>query len=550
MRFLDELEKILKADERFIGEDNQVIKTKVSDAARGTDGLLIKSLLNNDIMRESFFTKVDDVYVFDKVKFIWVLDSKEFLPDSYTLYKNKIGLVDNQNNLISQKQDVTLVWPYKDCVLEGGQTKEDQKRDEIFYNETLAPDEVNRLLAPKAIGNAKRYSLEGKEENIVFEESDNLIIKGNNLLALSSLLSKYEGQVQLIYIDPPFNTGKDSFEYNDKFNHSTWLTFMKNRLVLAKRLLKKDGSILVHLDFNESHYAKVLLDEVFGKECFKNNIVWCYTGPSGSTRFLPRKHDDILFYGNSENIKFNQPYVKHKSGVHNTGQVFNKTQSSEDFKEKAEKQGKKLEDWWDDIYSTDRYRSELLDFSGQKPERLLQRIIEMTTDKGDIVLDYHLGSGTTAAVAHKLGRQYIGVEQMEEQIDLELNRMQKVLDGFEFGITKDADWQGGGSFVYCELLEDNQALFDELEQASNSDAVKSVLDKATQNGKIIPSVLPSDLKRTEEEFDKLSLENQKRLVLKLLDKNKLYINLSDIDDEDANVSEADKAFTKSFYGLD
>ena len=501
-------------------------------------------------MRESFFTKVDDVYVFDKVKFIWVLDSKEFLPDSYTLYKNKIGLVDNQNNLISQKQDVTLVWPYKDCVLEGGQTKEDQKRDEIFYNETLAPDEVNRLLAPKAIGNAKRYSLEGKEENIVFEESDNLIIKGNNLLALSSLLSKYEGQVQLIYIDPPFNTGKDSFEYNDKFNHSTWLTFMKNRLVLAKRLLKKDGSILVHLDFNESHYAKVLLDEVFGKECFKNNIVWCYTGPSGSTRFLPRKHDDILFYGNSENIKFNQPYVKHKSGVHNTGQVFNKTQSSEDFKEKAEKQGKKLEDWWDDIYSTDRYRSELLDFSGQKPERLLQRIIEMTTDKGDIVLDYHLGSGTTAAVAHKLGRQYIGVEQMEEQIDLELNRMQKVLDGFEFGITKDADWQGGGSFVYCELLEDNQALFDELEQASNSDAVKSVLDKATQNGKIIPSVLPSDLKRTEEEFDKLSLENQKRLVLKLLDKNKLYINLSDIDDEDANVSEADKAFTKSFYGLD
>lgn len=550
MKFLDELEKILKADERFIGEDNQVIKTKVSDAARGTDGLLIQSLLNNDLMRESFFTKVDDVYVFDKVKFIWVLDSKEFLPDSYTLYKNKIGLVDNQNNLIGPKKDVSLVWPYKDCVLEGGQDKEDQKREEIFYNETLAPDEVNRLLAPKVLGNAKRYDINGIKEDVEFDKNDNLIIKGNNLLGLTSLLVKYEGQIQLIYIDPPFNTGKDSFEYNDRFNHSTWLTFMKNRLVIAKRLLKQDGSILVHLDFNESHYAKVLLDEVFGNECFKNNIVWCYTGPSGSTRFLPRKHDDILFYGNSENIKFNQPYVKHKSGVHNTGQVFGKTESSDDFKEKAEEQGKKLEDWWDDIYSTDRYRSELLDFSGQKPEKLLQRIIEMTTDEGDIVLDYHLGSGTTAAVAHKLGRKYIGIEQMEEQIDLELDRLQKVIEGYEFGISKDVNWQGGDSFVYCELLEDNQSLIFELEQAKDSDSIKAILDKATQNGKIISSVLPSDLKRTEEEFQSLSLNEQKKAVLELLDKNKLYINLSDVDDEDANVSEADKAFTKSFYGLD
>lgn len=550
MKFLDVLEEVLKSDERFVGENNQVIKTKVSDAARGTDGLLIKSLLQNELLRDSFFTKVDDVYVFDKVKFIWVLESKEFLPDSYTLYKNKIGLVDNQNNLNSKKQDVTLVWPYKDCVLEGGQTKEDQKREEIFYNEILAPDEINRLLAPKVLGNAKRYGVNGIEEDVEFDKNDNLIIKGNNLLGLTSLLEKYESQIQLIYIDPPFNTGKDSFEYNDRFNHSTWLTFMKNRLAIAKRLLKQDGSILVHLDFNESHYAKVLLDEVFGNECFKNNIVWCYTGPSGSTRFLPRKHDDILFYGNSENIKFNQPYVKHKSGVHNTGQVFGKTESSDDFKEKAEEQGKKLEDWWDDIYSTDRYRSELLDFSGQKPEKLLQRIIEMTTDEGDIVLDYHLGSGTTAAVAHKLGRRYIGIEQMEGQIDIELDRLQKVIDGYEFGISKDVNWQGGGSFVYCELLEDNQSLIYELEQAQDSNSIKFILDKATQDGKIIPFVLPSDLKKTEEDFDELSLEEQKKLVLELLDKNKLYINLSDLDDVDANVSEADKVFTKSFYGLD
>lgn len=340
MKFLDELKKVLSSDERFIGENNQIIKIKVSDAARANDEKLLKDLINNDLLKESFFTKVDDIYVFDKNKFVWVLESKEFLPDSFTMYKNKIGLVDSNNNLISQKQEVSLVWPYKDCVLEGGQTKEDQKREEIFYNEILAPDEINRLLAPKVLGNAKRYGVNGVEEDVEFDKNDNLIIKGNNLLGLTSLLEKYENQIQLIYIDPPFNTGKDSFEYNDRFNHSTWLTFMKNRLVIAKRLLKQDGSILVHLDFNESHYAKVLLDEVFGNECFKNNIVWCYTGPSGSTRFLPRKHDDILFYGNSENIKFNQPYVKHKSGVHNTGQVFGKTDSSDDFKEKAEEQGK------------------------------------------------------------------------------------------------------------------------------------------------------------------------------------------------------------------
>lgn len=229
MKFLDELKKLLSADQRFIGENNQIIKTKVSDAARSNDKLLLKALLENKLMRESFFTKVDEIYVFDKNRFVWVLESKEFLPNSYTLYKNKIGLVDNQHNLISQKQDVSLVWPYKDCVVEGGQTKEDQKRDEIFYNETLAPDQINCLLAPKVFGKAKRYSVDGVEEDIQFTDEDNLIIKGNNLLALTSLLERYEGKVNFIYLDAPFNTGSDSFMYNDRFTHSTWLTFMKDR---------------------------------------------------------------------------------------------------------------------------------------------------------------------------------------------------------------------------------------------------------------------------------------------------------------------------------
>ena len=160
-----------------------------------------------------------------------------------------------------------------------------------------------------------------------------------------------------------------------------------------------------------------------------------------------------------------------------------------------------------------------------------------------------MGSATTQQ-AHKLKRQYIGIEQMDYINSISVPRLQKVIAGEQGGISSIVDWQGGGSFVYCELLEDNQSLINEVQEALNSSTIISILNRATDNGKIVPSVLPDDLKKTEEEFDELSLEEQKTLVLELLDKNKLYVNLSDLDDEDANVSEADKAFTKSFYGLD
>lgn len=550
MKLLEELKKVLSRDKRFLGENKQIIKTKVSDIARSDDEKFLRELLGNELLRETFFTKVDDIYVFDKNKFVWVLESKEFLPDSFTMYKNKIGLVDANNNLISQKQDVSLVWPYKDCVLEGGQTKEDQKRDEIFYNETLAPDQVNRLLAPKVLGNAKRYTKNEIEENIEFKEDDNLIIKGNNLLALSSLLEKFEGKVQLIYIDPPFNTGSDSFKYNDKFNHSTWLTFMKNRLEIAKRLLKDNGTIFAHIDYNESHYLKILMDEVFGKENFINEIVWCYTGPGYWKNRFVKKHDIILLYSKGTNYLFNPQFVEYKTGIHVSKEGSVKTYGGgvkESKSAELEERGKPVEDWWDDIYTVDRVRSEMLEFEGQKPERLLERIIEAGSNKGDIVLDFFNGSGTTSVVSHKLQRRYIGLEQMDSQIDLQLSRLTNTINGDDIGISKEINWQGGGSFVYCEILEDNESLISELEIAKNSDAVKEILNKAIDNGKLIPSVLPGDLKENEDDFDKLSLDEKKSLVMELLNKNKLYVNLSDINDEEYKVSELDKKFTKSFY---
>ena len=241
----------LKQKADFFSESGELLRNAVYEAAMKMDSSLIKLLLNNEATKKHFFTDVDGVLVFDKVGFGWVINNKEFLPDSYTRFKNKIGLVDESGSFISSSDNVELVFPYKDCVLEGGQTKEDQKRSEIFYNETLAPDEVDRLLYPKVLINAKRYSVEGTQSIKDLVKNDNLIIRGNNLIVLSSLIKCQEGKVQFIYIDPPYNTSNDSFMYNDSFKRSTWLTFMKNRLVLAKRLLANSGVIAISINYYE-----------------------------------------------------------------------------------------------------------------------------------------------------------------------------------------------------------------------------------------------------------------------------------------------------------
>ena len=199
---------VLKQDERFFSDDGVLLRNAVYDAAMQMDSTLIKILYENEVTRDKFFSFVDDIAVFDKVGFGWVINNRQFLPDSYTRYKNKIGLIDSKGDYIANSNDIELVFPYKDCVLEGGQTKEDQKRSEIFYNEILAPDEVDRLLYPKVFSNAKRYSADGIETDIEFFPNDNLIIRSNNVLALSSICRKYRNSIQFIYIDPPYNTVK------------------------------------------------------------------------------------------------------------------------------------------------------------------------------------------------------------------------------------------------------------------------------------------------------------------------------------------------------
>lgn len=279
--------------------ESLINKGLVIDHALKLEPALIKLLLTNPSLKKQFFTEVEGIQVFDKIAFQRFVNTKNFLPDSYTQYKNKIGLNTDSGHYLADSREVVLVWPYKDCVLEGGQTKEDARRDEVFYNTTLAPDEIDVLTAPKALTNWKRYDKDGETQPISISKNDNLIIKGNNLLALHTLKEKYHGQVKLIYIDPPYNTGgaANTFAYNNTFNHSSWLTFMKNRIEVSKELLKDNGVICIAIDDEEYAHLKILCDDIFGREnCLGTIIV--QSNPRGRTinSFFATCHEYSLVY--------------------------------------------------------------------------------------------------------------------------------------------------------------------------------------------------------------------------------------------------------------
>ncbi|UWV80689.1 site-specific DNA-methyltransferase [Mycoplasmopsis cynos] len=571
---------ILKDNNKYYSsEQNKLLLGNIFAAVNNHDSDLMEILYSNELIRKNFFVKVKDIWIFNDKKFIDFISLKDFMPDSFTSFKNRIGLVDKNGHFLDENNDVVLSFPYKDCVLVGNQDKDDQKRSEVMLNETLGLDDINRLLDPKVLVNAKRYSSQGIEQNISFNEKDNLIIKGNNLIALSSILKRYEGKVKCIYIDPPYNTGNDSFNYNDLFNHSTWLLYMKNRLHLARRLLSNDGSIFINLDYNEVHYCKVLMDEIFGAKNFQREIIWRMGFVSGyktSVNNFIRNHDTILFYSkNATNMFFNKTYIANinfkqivkptkelinfltknglsKTQIDNTINYINHTSRGQQYP---------LEDtWncnkWDELDSVAIKNSTSIDeetilmnnknFKGQKPEKLIQRIIESTTIEGDIVLDFFVGSGTTAAVAHKMKRQYIGIEQMDYIEDITVERLKKVIDGEQGGISQLVDWQGGGSFVYCELAQNTQKWVDLIKNATNND-ILDVKNQILNSNDIIPYLSKAEIEFNLSTFDSLSLDEKKARLISIINKNKLYVNYSQIDDESYGISEVDKQFSKSFY---
>lgn len=551
LNLFHELEKLLRNESRYCSEDGILLKNAIVEAALAMRPDLIKLLLTHDGLKANFFTEVDGVLVFDKVRFQKFVMNKRFLPDSYTSFKNKIGLTNEDDNFVAESREVVLSWPYKDCILEGGQTKEDAKRNEVFWNEILAPDEINRLTEPKVLTGFRRYDSTGESEPAEVSSQDNFIIKGNNLFALHSILRQYDGKVKLIYIDPPYNTGSDSFGYNDKFNRSSWLTFMRNRLELAKKLLSPNGAIYVQLDYHQAHYAKVLMDEIFGENNFQREIIWRIGWLSGyktADKNWIRNHDTILFYSkDASQMDFNKYYIPR-----------------EVYKDIAKGNSDRypIEDVWngneyDDLNSiaivsfAGETVSKLLnskdEVKGQKSEKLIERIIRAHTKKGDIVLDFFGGTGTTASVAHKMNRRYIIAEQLDKHADIIIRRLKKVVGGEQSGISRRNNWQGGGSFVYCELGTANQRFAGQIYAAKSTDELKTIWDEMQQTGFLSWKVDPKAFNENVKDFEALSLEEQKLFLIECLDKNLLYVPLSEIDNAEFEVSDTDKKLNAEFY---
>ncbi len=585
MKLYETLISQLKKENNFVSDSGEVKKWVVADKARNYDAELLACLLGNDDLKRTFFKEVNGVVVFLLEKFLLFIEQKNYLNDSYTAYRNKIGLTIG-GRFLNQRNEVELVWPYKDCILEGGQTKEDQKRAEIFFNQTLAHDEITQLLDPKVLTGYKRYGTFSDEaifhRDAALNEkrglpkdtiTDNLVIKGNNLLALHSLKKEFAGKVKLIYIDPPYNTGNDSFGYNDSFNHSTWLTFMKNRLEVAKELLCKDGSIYIQLDYNEIHYCKILLDEIFGADNFQREIIWdtqVLSGYKTMTNNWIRGHDTILFYSRSKDFKFNKQKMPHRKEyldrfdkTDENGRKYFDGRGTIRYLDEVIKNGKPVGDVWYDIMSFQQLPTarERVNFSTQKPEELLSRIIQASTDAFDIVLDFFGGSGTTAVSSHKLNRQYITCEQIDSQMDLISNRLQNVINGDQSGISKSVGWNpqnptledsangryARNNFIYLELKKFNQAFIERIEAANDTETLLQIWEQMKEKSFLAYNIDIQTQEANIEEFKQLELAEQKKVLCELLDKNQLYVNVSDMNDSRFETTDEERKVTEAFY---
>ncbi len=553
---------------------NHFTKERLETLILQNDEKLLTFMLedkNANDYKNAFFKTIANSLVFNQKALLECL-TKE-LENSFTRFENKIGLY-SQGRPIKSSESVVLNFPFKDNVLLGNAKDNSTKSKERFYHEILHKKEIDTLLHKKALC---RFEIHGKGdlESALKDKNTNYLIKGNNLIALHSLKKKFAKQVKCIYIDPPYNTGNDSFNYNDNFNHSSWLVFMKNRLEVAREFLSDDGSIYINLDYNEVHYCKVLMDEIFKRENFRSEIIWrmgFLSGYKTAAKKYIRNHDTILFYSKSDNYLFNKTYIENKDFL----QLLTKNEVQNAFKkfsfpqEKVddfltfinhENRGEKypLEDTWNSN-KWDKLNSIAIDssvsrvdetiaiddenFKGQKPESLIQRILEVSTNENDLVLDFFAGSGTTCAVAHKMKRRYIGIEQMDYIETITKERLKKVIEGEQGGISKKCGFKGGGSFVYAELKEVNLEIKKQILNAENTDECLKIFNASERILK------RADCKIGEihsEEFQNLDLNEQKRICCTLLDSNEDYLNLGDMDEDAWGIDEITKKYNEIFY---
>ncbi|KMZ48881.1 restriction endonuclease [Helicobacter pylori] len=555
---------------------NHFTKERLETLILQNDEELLTFMLENqnaNDYKNAFFKTIANTLVFNEKALLECLETKE-LENSFTRFKNKIGLY-SQGGLIKSSELVVLNFPFKDNVLLGSAKDNSTKSKECFYHEILHKKEIDTLLSPKALCRFEMHG-EGDLESALKDKSTNYLIKGNNLIALHSLKKKFAKQVKCIYIDPPYNTGNDSFNYNDNFNHSSWLVFMKNRLEAAREFLSDDGSIYINLDYNEVHYCKVLMDEIFKRENFRSEIIWrmgFLSGYKTAAKKYIRNHDTILFYSKSDNYLFNKTYIENKdflplltkNEVQNAFKKFSFPQEKvDDFLTfiNHENRGEKypLEDTWNSN-KWDKLNSIAIDssvsrvdetiaiddenFKGQKPESLIQRILEVSTNENDLVLDFFAGSGTTCAVAHKMKRRYIGVEQMDYIETITKERLKKVIEGEQGGISKKCDFKGGGSFVYAELKEVNLEIKKQILNANSKSECLKIFNDLSER-----FLKRADCKIGEihsEEFHNLDLNEQKRIYCALLDSNEDYLNLGDMDEDTWRIDAITKKYNEIFY---
>ncbi|EJB63142.1 site-specific DNA-methyltransferase [Helicobacter pylori] len=602
---------------------------------------------NANDYKNAFFKIIANTLVFNQKALLECL-TKE-LENSFTRFENKIGLY-SQGRPIKSSELVVLNFPFKDNVLLGSAKDSSAKSNELFYHEILHKKEIDTLLKKKALCRFEMHG-EGDLENALKDKNTNYLIKGNNLIALHSLKKKFAKQVKCIYIDPPYNTGNDSFNYNDNFNHSSWLVFMKNRLEAAREFLSDDGVIFVQCDDNEQAYLKVLMDEIFGRDNFevnyfiqvrygdktlaeKNNYqklieqILCY---KKNTNFIPNKDKEnysienfvwkidtktpiktIELKGRIVEIFTEQNYQITKelpnenllketwaSGTVLTGNASGKffdeylsSRVEEDGlkvlykvhgigedglgyrfftgpKKIGAKQGKfysgiplvrlkemkegksikykPIENFIDlsGSFGNCRLEGDASFRAGKKPEALISRILEIATQENDLVLDFFAGSGTTCAVAHKMKRRYIGIEQMDYIETITKERLKKVIEGEQGGISKKCDFKGGGSFVYAELKEVNLEIKKQILNANSASECLKVFNDLSER-----FLKRADCKVDEihsEEFQNLDLNEQKRIYCKLFDSNEDYLNLGDIDEDAWGIDKITKKYNEIFY---
>jgi adenine-specific DNA-methyltransferase len=666
--------QVLEKDDRLSNEaKNELNQTLLLDLVNKIDETIIGLLLEEESLREKFFVKIKDVYVFKMNDFRFFMEENR-IDNSYTQYKNRIGLTDGKK-FLADSGDMVLDFPYKDCVLAGGQSTEEgedayfeyeeektrtvkgekvvepagykektTKRKEIFFNQILAKDEIDRLFDPKALVNWKRYTKDGEEEvrEIHRDENgiikENLIIKGNNLLALHSLKKQFAGKVKLIYIDPPYNKGNDGFVYNDSFTHSSWLTFVMNRIQTAKDLLRSDGVLAVSIDLTEAFHFKVLLDEIFGRNNFLSSVS-VQNNPKGRVmdKNFSTSHEYLLFYSksalseelsikktaeeiskdyllsdengsyrllelrnthrefgkhNRRNLYF-PLYVDLNSGsvslektadnnmevlplwddnfegcwtwgetkvklqdhlligreVKDRWKIYRKSYATDSSGENVSKQLKTI--WLHKDFHTDKGQKTLDKILGKrlfkapKPVGYIKTIIDLvtSTQENDLILDFFAGSGTTGHATLELNqeddgnRRFILVEQMDYIESITAKRMQKVVEKEStFVYLELAQWneKAKAKILACESLDELEKLFDSLYEIyflNYNLKVKEFKEKVIQ----------------EDNFKTLSLDEQKKMFLAMLDLNQLYVQETEMADKRFGISKEDQALTKQFY---